>query len=178
MSFMAARRCINLNVFLLCSVLLGEQISLFRNFLSRTSVSRQCQRTPWSLWFSPLARVILQCRYPTPAVLILLTCPKELSSSSDAEAQSIPLHTALKTDTTPLHISRHDSFIFTAQRCASVVYVVDVCLSARSSVCLSQDDIASKRPAWSIWFRHGGSLSPIGLLSANTTLRRCYKKFR
>jgi len=40
-------------------------------------------------------RVILQYWCPTPAVLILLTCPKKLSSSSDAEIQSIPLHTAL-----------------------------------------------------------------------------------
>jgi len=39
-------------------------------------------------------RVILQYRCPKPAVLILLTCPKKLSSSSDS-IQLIPLHTAL-----------------------------------------------------------------------------------
>jgi len=43
-----------------------------------------------------------------------------------------------------MHVSRHDIFIFTAQRYASVVYAVDVCLSARLSVRLSQDGIVSQ----------------------------------
>ena len=97
MSSLAARRCISLNVFFPSVFHITWRTNFspafscpVLQFSGNVSVPRKaCGLAQVN------GRVILQYWCPTPAVLILLTCPKKLSSSSDAEIQSIPLHTAL-----------------------------------------------------------------------------------